>query len=65
MERLEKKNEERKDGDLVDYESEYSDLNNNIENQNIEVKSGGSNEIKNVENQIKPENIKGNRYLNM
>ena len=65
MERLEKKNEERKDGDLVDYKSEYSDLNNNIENQNIEVKSGGSNEIKNVENQIKPENIKGNRYLNM
>ena len=65
-ERLEKKNEERKDADMVEYKSEY-DLNNNVsnENQNIEVKSGGSNEIKKENIQENPENVKANRYLNM
>ena len=63
MERLEKKNEERKDGDFVEYKSEYSDLNNNVQGQNVENKTGGTNE--NVESQNKQENIKANRYLNM
>ena len=63
MERLEKKNEERKDGDFVEYKSESSDLNNNVQGQNVENKTGGTNE--NVESQNKQENIKANRYLNM
>ena len=67
MERLEKKNEEKKDGDLVEYKSEYSDLNNiHNEYQNSKIKSGISNEnINNQNSQDKPENVKGNRYLNM
>ena len=66
MERLEKKvNEEKKDGDFVEYKSDYSDLNNNINNeeQNSKIKVEASNE--NINNQNKPENVKGNRYLNM
>ena len=67
MERLEKKNEERKDGDFVEYKFENSDLNNPLnEGQNTtDVKSGENNEIKNVENQNNNEPVKGNRYLNM
>ena len=67
MERLEKKNEERKDGDFVEYKFENSDLNNPLnEGQNTtDVKSGENNEIKNAENQNNNEPVKGNRYLNM
>ena len=69
-ERLEKKNEERKDGDFVEYKSEISDLNNlnnniNNENQTVEIKMGGSNDSKNINNENKEENLKANRYLNM
>ena len=62
-ERLEKKNEERKDGELVDYKIEISDSVPNLI-QNAEVKTEGSNENKNVEFK-NPENPKANRYLNM
>ena len=67
IERLEKKNEEKKDGDLVEYKSQYSDLNNiHNENQNSKIKSGISNEnINNQNNQEKPGNGKGIRYLNI
>ena len=68
MERLEKKNEERKDGEPVEYKSELSDLNNIVINndQNVEMKTGRTNEFKNVDvQQDKNENAKGNRYLNL
>jgi hypothetical protein len=67
MERLEKKNEERKDGDFVEYKMESSDLNNPLnEGQNtIGIRGSESNELKNVESQNKNEPVKGNRYLNM
>ena len=55
----------KKEGEFIEYKSDYSDLNNNnIENQTIEIKNGESNEIKNIEPQ-KAENIKRNRYMNM
>ena len=69
LERLTKKNEERKDGEIIDYKTEYSDLNNlnntHNENQNVESKIGGNSESKNVNNENKADNVKGNRYLNM
>ena len=67
MEKLEKKNEERKDGDFVEYKMESSDLNNPLnEGQNtIGIRGSENNELKNVESQNKNEPVKGNRYLNM